>query len=354
MSASFAAYARSRHIFPEQGCLTWIRTGDSATAFADLVRHFGGDPSAVHPSTWADLEGEAYDDLAEEADGIMLAARHSAWTIVMEPFNARGTSLRLLRKAAAETYAYSFRWTVNLQMRVTYVAGGELVAAFDPFDLDTMTPDSGRDWLAGLGVTGEQWQHDRMAAALAAGEELSGVRLDGRWLEQTHLGVQLYPLPVTAPEPADLLDADMRAIAARDPRIGAIAADPTADRLPEIIRIAAELAVTTTGLAGPLIDETMRLIEAGDRGETAQEVRGRLFRLRDQYRADGAGPLLQKERAVQTLIYALKPDGGLAEAAELAIRTAEETHLSEANGDRERGRTLSVIAYYLRTGQSPW
>ena len=63
------------------------------------------------------------------------------------------------------------------------------------------------------------------------------------------------------------------------PRIGAIAADPTLDKLPEIIRIAAELAVVTTGLEGSLIDEAMRFIAAGNRGEAAQEVRNRLFRL---------------------------------------------------------------------------
>ncbi|WP_248963603.1 DUF6461 domain-containing protein [Sphaerisporangium perillae] len=365
MTSSFTAYERLRHLFPDQCCLTWIRTGESDAAFADLVCSFGGAPSTVHAATWDEVEGEAYEDLDEEADGIMLAARHSPWTVVMEPFNARGTSMRMLREVAAGSQAYNVWWTVNRQVSVSYVADGELVATFEPANLEAITPRSGRDWLAGLAVTEEQWRRNWFAAALAAGEELSGVRLDGQWLKQEHLGVQLYPLPSRAVTSADLLDADMRAIAERDPRIGVIAADPTPDKLPEIIRVAAELAVATTGLEGPLIDEAMRFIAAGDRGKEAQEVRGRLFRLRDRYRAEARrgpdlvpghdsehGPLL-KERAVQALIYALKSDVDLAEAAQDTVQAAGETHLSEENGDHQRERVLNVITYYLRTGMSP-
>ncbi|WP_407695951.1 DUF6461 domain-containing protein [Sphaerimonospora thailandensis] len=367
MSSSFVTYERLWPVFPKQCCVTWIRTGESDAVFADLVRRFGGDPSAVHPATWADVEDEAYEDLDEEADGAMLTARHGVWTVVMEPFNVRGTSVRILSEVAADSQAYSVRWTADRRVRVTYVADGELIAAFNPFDLDGVTPRSGRDWLSGVAVTEEQWRRNGFAAGLAVGEELSGVRVDGQWLKQTHLGVQLYPLPLHPVTPADLLDADMQAIARSDPRIGAIAAEPTADKLPEIIRIAAELAVATTGLEGSLIDEAMRFVAAGDRGAAAQDVRSRLYRLRDQYRAEAArgnnpipghdtelGRLLLKERAVQALIYALKNDVDLVAAVEYTVQAAEETHLSEENGDRERARVLNVVTYYLRTGTSPW
>ena len=82
MDPHLTAYKRSQHLFPDQCCLTWIRTGESDAVFSDLVRRFGGDPSGVHPATWEDVEGEAYDDLDEKADGIMLAARHGVWTVV--------------------------------------------------------------------------------------------------------------------------------------------------------------------------------------------------------------------------------------------------------------------------------
>ncbi|OPG07517.1 DUF6461 domain-containing protein [Microbispora sp. GKU 823] len=367
MNLSSTAYEKARHLFPDQCCMSWIRIGESGTAFAELVRGFGGDISAARPATYEDVEATAYEDLDEEADGIMLAARHGAWTIVMEPFNARGTSLRILREVAAGGRAYSVRWTVNRQVRIAYVADGELVAAFDPFDLDTVAPSAGRDWLAGLTVTQEQWRRDWFAAALAVGEELSGIRVDGQWLQQAHLGVQLYPQPPRAVTPADLLDADMRAIAERDHRIGAIAADPTPGRLPEIIQIAAELAVATTGLEGPLIDEAMRLIAAGDRSGEAQEVRRRLSGLRDRYLAEARrgpdlipghdtehGRLLLKERAVQALTHALDPGVDLIDAAEATVQAAGQTHLSEENGDRERERVLGVVIYYIRTGTSPW
>ncbi|MEU8404288.1 hypothetical protein AB0C28_54745 [Nonomuraea sp. NPDC048892] len=69
-------------------------------------------------------------------------------------------------------------------------------------------------------------------AAPAVGGELSGVRVDGSWLRREHLCVQLRPLPPRPVTPEDLLDADMRAVAGRDPRIAAIAADPVPGRLP--------------------------------------------------------------------------------------------------------------------------
>ena len=78
------------------------------------------------------MEGEAYDDLDEKADGIMLAARHGVWTVVMEIFNARGASLGMLREVAADSETYSVFWTVNRLVSVTNVAAGELVATFEP------------------------------------------------------------------------------------------------------------------------------------------------------------------------------------------------------------------------------
>ena len=98
----------------------------------------------------------------------------------------------MLREVAADSETYSVFWTVNRLVSVTYVAAGELVATFEPANLEGMTPRSGREWLARFTVTEEQWRRDWWSAALAiAAEELSGVRVDGQWLEQEHLGVQL-------------------------------------------------------------------------------------------------------------------------------------------------------------------
>ncbi|MEU4515612.1 hypothetical protein AB0G05_39480 [Nonomuraea wenchangensis] len=47
MDVSLGAYERAQHLFPDHGCLTWIRTG----AFAGLVRGFGDDPATAHPAT---------------------------------------------------------------------------------------------------------------------------------------------------------------------------------------------------------------------------------------------------------------------------------------------------------------
>mgnify|MGYP001159365945 CR=1 FL=1 len=365
VSSAFTVYARSWPLLPKPCCVTWVRTGNSDAAFADLVRRFGGDAATARPATWHDLETEAYEELDEDADGAMLAARAGAWTVVMEPFNPRGIDVRLLREVAAGSQAYSVMWTADRRVRVTYVADGELVATFDPVDLKSMTPEGGHAWLAGLTVTERQWRHNGFAAALATAEELTGIRVDDAWLRQVHLGIRLYPPPSRPATPMELLDPDMRTIAERDPRIGAIAADPTPDKLPEIVRIAAEIAVAAADLDEPLIEEALRFIAAGDRGAAAQEVRGRLFSLRDRYRSEGArrrdaspghdpehDRLLAKERAVQTLIYALKPGEDLAVLAAYTAETAEDARPSKENGDRERIRTLRVITHYLRTGES--
>lgn len=365
MNSAFTAYARSWPLLPKPCCVTWVRTGESDAAFTDLVRHFGGDAATAHPATWHDLETEAYEDLDEDADGAMLAARAGEWTVVMEPFNVRGTDVRILRKVAAGSQAYSVMWTADRRVRVTYVADGELVAAFEPVDLDGMTPKEGHVWLAGLAVTEKQWRRNGFAAALTAAEELTGLRLDDAWLRQVHLGIRLYPSPARPVTPAELLDTDMRAIAEHDPRIKAIAADPTPGKLPEIIRIAAEIAVAAAGLDEPLIGEAMRFIAAGDRGAAAQGARGRLFSLRDRYRSEAArrhgtspdhdgehGLLLSKERAVQALIHALKPDEDLAVLAAHTVEAAGDARPGEESGDRERVRALRVITHYIRTGES--
>ncbi|GAA0428236.1 hypothetical protein Acor_66740 [Acrocarpospora corrugata] len=74
MSTPFDVYTRLRHLFPDHGCLSWIRTGD--TTFPNLVRCLGGDEATTEAATWDEVGSTAYEDLDEDTAGIMLVARH--------------------------------------------------------------------------------------------------------------------------------------------------------------------------------------------------------------------------------------------------------------------------------------
>jgi hypothetical protein len=384
MSQYFTVHGEAREVFPEQASVTLI----GGIAFDDVVRRLGGDLTRATEGNWGEVY-DRWDDLDEEdgddgpdedIDGIMFAARHADWTVIMEPFGFRSTGHEFLQDFTAGGRALSMWWTVNAEVTVTYAAEARIVATFDPFDLDRASPRSGRDWLRGLSISEQEWKQDWMAACFALGEEISGVRLDREWLELPHSIVPLLarnrpPRPGVA---GLKLDEDMEAVIARDPRLARIVAEPTNDKLPEIIQMAVELALDTTGLDGPLVDEARRLIDTGDRtSPRARSIRDELTALADRLltqahevyvsspdRAEGAsmdpghntgyGRLRLRREAVLTLSSALAADPDLGRVARDTVRSSGMTHLNQENGDNDRQRTLHVVAYYIHMGENPW
>ncbi|WP_329083041.1 DUF6461 domain-containing protein [Streptosporangium sp. NBC_01469] len=352
----------------ETACVTWVRTGD----LDEVVRSFGGDPGTAEQETVDGLFGMAWEDLEEldeDATGVMLVARHGEWAVLVEPFVFRGMSQALLSGIATEGEAYRVAWTVNMATFVCYVRHGAVVASFDALDLDGAR---GREWLDGLSVSEADWHADWRVAAFAVGEELSGIRIDADWLARPHA---LYPLrPVTVSAPVALrVDERMTAIAAVDPRVARIVAEPTPDKLPEIVNIAAGLAVTTAGIDGPLVEEALRLIANGAR---SGEVVARLHALRadysrrsveayhacpadsrDSFIAPGHdttyGRWVVKGAAVAALSLALNPDEELSSLALQVVNMTGGTYLSEENGDIARHHALGTVAYFLAEGENP-
>ncbi|MDP9865616.1 MULTISPECIES: DUF6461 domain-containing protein [Streptosporangium] len=322
MNEVFSAYANLRDTFPEQACITWV----SGVATRDVVRGFGGDYGRLTELTWNEVCEEAY-GLDEGTGAIILLASHGDCTVVVEPVGFSGSGSALLRELSAAGEALSLHWTVNHDARISYAAHGELVTAFDPLDVEEL--DSSAASL-NLTLAPEQWREDWMAAALTAGEELSGIRLDRTWFDEPHLGL-VVATDFTAPQrPALLLDDDAQGLVARDPRIAAIAAVPTRDKLPEIALIAAEMAVRTTGLRGELIDEALELIAEKERGVRAGQIRGKVGSLANRLLAQARGAL-EEEGSTSLLV-----PGHDTESGQLLLKhNAARTLVSALNSNPE-------------------
>jgi hypothetical protein len=371
MSSSFDFYrSLSMSMFDDMACVSWVRTADSE----GLVRRFGGDPEGAAEGTWEELLATAYEDLDEDEDGAMLAVRHGEWLITVEPFNFRGAVPEVLSGAGQE--AYSVCWTGTGQSLVTYATAGEVVARFDAYDVDALPP-TGLAWLDGHQVTAAHWREDWRAAALALGEELSGVRMDEDWLARPRPMFTLGPVRLPRRPRRLRVDDEIKAIAKTDPRIAMIIDEPTPDKAEEIIRMAAEMAVTTAGIEGPDVTEALELIAAGDRRSgRADEVRSRLARsekdfrmqareayaaLAPQDREDWVAPghgttygrLMIKAAAAAVLQTALTPGE---EPAAFAIQVVNDTggvYLSSENGNVARHRALSAAASFIEESDPP-
>ena len=134
MSGLTSRYIDAHTYLPEAGCITWVRNGD----FEVVVRRAGGDPDAVYPATFDEVEAQNWELLDEEDQEILLASRHGEWT-VLQSFCGPGAAPAKSLSTGGEVL--SFAWTVNAVMTITYARDGQLVAMFDPADLNTMNPE---------------------------------------------------------------------------------------------------------------------------------------------------------------------------------------------------------------------
>ncbi|MFF5114749.1 hypothetical protein [Streptosporangium sp. NPDC000509] len=278
---------------------------------------------------------------------------------IVEPFAFRGLNEALLGEIVAKGEAFQVAWTVNMATFVSYVRDGEVVASFDALDLDGA---SGQEWLDGLPVSEADWR----ATAFAVAEHLSGVVIDDDWTARSHALHWLRPMTVAA-RPALRVDGRMRAIAAVDPRVARIIADPTPDRVPEVTAIAAGMAVATAGIDGPLVEEALALIAAG---ECSAELAERLgdFRMEFARRASEAflaspdsarqrhsspghdtdyGRWMLKGAAAEALRAAVNPDTDPFRRAMQVVNYSGGTYFSEENGDLDRHYALGEVVTFF-------
>ncbi|MFC6526321.1 DUF6461 domain-containing protein [Nonomuraea rubra] len=347
-------------VFPDPVGVLWLK----GVAADEVLRGLGADPAVGWSrAQWDDDEGR----LGRAA----LFAVESDGAVLIEPRSCVGSDTALLRRLTASGgEALALSWTVNLHVSVTFAAHGGILATFDPMELFAATgddPDAVAGWLDSLPVTAAEWHHNGKAAAFALGERLTGIHIDRAWLARPH---RLVIPSAAAERPVLFLDKQMRELAAADPRIAALAADPGPDKLPEIIRMAVDLALRTTDLNGELVDEVLELLATGERGDRGAVAGERLRSLHETlrqeaqatYERSGAtgyavpghdteiGRLMLRQEAVEALRHALDPD--LERAASNALDRARATHLSQENGDHLRHRTLTAIQYYIAHGEN--
>jgi len=362
-------------VFPDPLGVIWIKD----VAADEVLRGIGADPfGEVVAADWSQVQAALWDDGEDEDDEgelgrAALYAVEGDGAVLIEPMSCVGSDTALLRRLTASGgEALGLSWTVNLHVSVTFAACGDILATFDPMELFAATgddPDAVAGWLDSLPVTATEWNDNSKAAAFALGERLAGIRVDRAWLARPHRLV-VPSASAEAERPALFLDKQMRELAAADPRIAALAADPGPDKLPEIIRMAVDLALRTTGLDGELVDEVLELLATDERGARGAAARERLRSLhatlrqeaQTAYERAGAtgfavpghdtevGRLMLRQEAVETLRHALDPD--LAKAASNALGRAAATRLSHENGDYLRHRTLTAIQYYIVHGEN--
>ncbi|GAA3473644.1 DUF6461 domain-containing protein [Nonomuraea roseola] len=363
MSDLFASYVTTRDLFPDQGSITWGSVAETEA----LVELLGSPAREISGATVDDVSAAVMDLSGDEA--IVLISQRGGWTVLFEPAPCCGFDPRALQQLSAAGAALNVSWTVNHDVWITYASGGQIVAKFDPLDLAGVQPKSGEEWLQGLPVTPSQWAADWMAACLALGEHLSSIHLDANWLRAGHQAIIIRRSPVvtTAASHLDLED-DELAAAQQDPRVAAVIAEPTTDKLPLITELIARIAVSSASLPGQaLVDRTFQLIMAGhDNRSDSAEVRSQLRiwsndltkQANAAFASSGAsghalpgretahGRLLLQRAAVETLVKALTDD----DPAYVAYKTASQaqaTHPNTANGDAGRLRALLLAAYHI-------
>ncbi|MFG3441972.1 DUF6461 domain-containing protein [Nonomuraea sp. NPDC047897] len=361
------------NVFPDPVGLVWMK----GIAADEALRAIGADPAGeVVNADWSQVQATPWNSDDESGENktpgrTALFAVEGEGTVLIEPMSCVGADTALLRSLTASGgEALGLSWTVNLHVTVTFAARGVILARFDPMELFAATgddPDAVAGWLDSLPVTAAEWHSDGKAAAFTLGERLSGIRIDRAWLARRH---RLVLPSASTSRPALFLDKQMRQLAAADPRIAALAADPGPDKLPEIIRMAVDLALRTTGLDGETVDEALALLATGERGAAAAAARERLRTLHTTLRQEAqaayersaatgfavpghdteVGRLMLRQEAVETLRHALDPDPE--QAASHALDRAAATHLSQENGDFLRHRTLTAIQHYIVHGEN--
>ncbi|GGO24526.1 hypothetical protein GCM10010116_49350 [Microbispora rosea subsp. aerata] len=370
MSGLAGHYTDAHTYLPEAGCITWVRDGD----FEEVVRRIGGDPGMAYPATFDEVDARNWDLIDEEDQEIVLASRHGEWTVFLR--SSRGGGAASAKSLSAGGEALSFAWTADGVMLVTYARDGQVVAMFDPADLNTMNPESGREWLAAVFPAPERWPENRRASVLALGEELSGVRLDREWRHGRHLAIPLggaTPPAPREPEPFRLEDWE-EPYALRDPRVTTIMNDPSPERYDDVIHLSIEIALGYATPGSELEREALRVIASGVRDERSERIRADLRVAMDQaverrqelekswpdpgvdfaaYLECARHPDIVRENKAAALLHvlhqALDPD-----RAEAARRTPEELSGLELDiDDNVMKNVLSRLAFWIAHGVNP-
>ncbi|MEN3539070.1 DUF6461 domain-containing protein, partial [Microbispora sp. ZYX-F-249] len=266
-----------RAVFHEPACVTWIR----GAAINAVVRCFGGDEQGLSRGEFNDIF-EAYE--MEPHEGVVLISQVGDWTLTVEA--TRYLGIRRLEKLSKPGEALGLAW--NGVSRFAYAVGGDLSRRFDPFSLRDRSADpDALEWASGYGVTAEYWEQDWLAAAFALAEGISGIRIDQNWKQRDHLVLRDCDESQdeeSRPRPGLILKPEMWELVSRHPRIAAIAADPSPERIEEVSVVTAELVIRVAGLEGPLIGRALGAITRGLWGSSTRGLQDDLAVMAAEFR----------------------------------------------------------------------
>ncbi|MFI7535076.1 hypothetical protein [Streptosporangium sp. NPDC049376] len=277
-------YADARAYLPDDGCVSWI----SGHTLDEVVRVLGGDPSSISPASFPEAEAEAW-DLIDEDDGendwvVMLAAQHQDWIVLLEIFHGHVPSR--LRDVSVEGVALTVRWMLHRPVAVSYAEAGRVIADFDTGNLDSMTPQTGLQWLSNLPIEVTDWKDDGLVTALTLGERLSGVRIDRDWLGRRHLMVVCGNTPPPArAQPFEVpfkADDSLRPYLDTIPGLTAIARNPSFGHHHDLVKMVIDIALRYSPATTALETEALRLVESGIRNEHSRRLRDDLLVAADQ------------------------------------------------------------------------
>lgn len=368
MSGLISVYAGASNWLPDGMSITWIK----GRQFDEVVRELGGDPAWVRPATFDDVRGHAWDLMEGSDQAVLLAAQHDEWTVLLEEFCGYGHE-KVVRLSGGGA-ALGLQWTINRAASVKYAESGRLVAWFDPADLDTVSPSSGRAWLESLPVTPDQWREHWQSTALSLGEELSGIRLDRGWMTRQHLCVVIGSGPLVVPEPEDFqVEEWMIPSLQGDARLRDLASAPTRERKHEIIAFAVDIALTYVQPAHPYEHEAISLIAQHARDTTTERVRTELQKHRDELRqeldaiaqtwpdpADGYSEYLEhtkdpvyRAKAARAIFLDIMQHALNADLGEAAQWTPHSLNgLSPSIEDQLKSQLLYRLGYYMNNGRN--
>ncbi|WP_433540369.1 DUF6461 domain-containing protein [Streptosporangium sandarakinum] len=343
--------------FPDgQVCVTWCKNND----LEEVAHCFGAAPGT---GSWATLD--ELEDLEEEhGEELVELTTTGEWTIALEPSGFQGVRSAVLEPLSVGGCAFSVFWNGEWDNEVAYAVDGRVVTSFGLLDIRQR---SGSDPTALDGLLRQVGLHDglpgqaRKARVLALGEAISGQRLTPQWLRSDQ-----FTILVTDPLPNPLVPATLRNPRASfldEPEMARILAAPSPAVLLDITKLAVSLAAPAIDLEDSLGEETLRVLEHGERSPGEREaLRSRLARLYTETdrqakqifarstpgATDEVTPLWRKSAALVLLEQALGPSpiDAARSAAERAVNfcTTETDHMRL----RVLSNVVERIAYDLR------
>ncbi len=184
---------------------SWVDAGEERLTAACFTVVVGHDPDEVVKRFGGDLESErmatfeaAFNDYPDTMH--LLFDRIGSAVLVAENNGWEGSRWEVAESVSRGARYASVYWSVNADMTFVYAADGVIVAWFDPLLIEHEWTGSDPEPVRELTRDLPFGLEAALAASFALVERLTGIRVEGSWLDEEHRCVDVEPLP-DAPAP---------------------------------------------------------------------------------------------------------------------------------------------------------